>query len=220
MRNGPRFRWGNDYCLRPAVIRAYAGRRVLSYITILQPYRASYVVMTSFELSSLQDELPIPCPSFQERRALIWGSASRRLSNWSLLMGKTAYWITTELTNMYHIGNLIHSLITWMYCLVKSSYHITRVSTTWPFTQCQTAKIIARNAFCQLRSSESYEGRTEPNHMRKFCFMGQRLILFVRENYCNCASLGNSAQMSFSSAHTKSPNWGRANAFLTRANEL
>jgi hypothetical protein len=34
-------------------------------------------------------------------------------------------------------------------------------------------------------------------------FFGQRLILFVRENYYNCASSGNSAQFSFSSAHTK-----------------
>jgi hypothetical protein len=31
---------------------------------------------------------------------------------------------------------------------------------------------------------------------------------------------GNSAQMSFSSTHTKFPNQGRTNAFLTHANEL
>jgi hypothetical protein len=56
--------------------------------------------------------------------------------------------------------------------------------------------------------------------MRIF-FLGQRLILFVRENFCNGASRRRFPSNEFfkRAYSTKFPNRGRTNAFLTCANE-
>jgi hypothetical protein len=76
------------------------------------------------------------------------------------------------------------------------------------FTWYQKLKILAHNIFW-LHGLESYG---------EF-FMGKRLIPLVHENCCNCDSQGKSTQMSSSSTHTKCPNRGRANTFLTCTNE-
>jgi hypothetical protein len=54
-----------------------------------------------------------------------------------------------------------------------------RVLTTQPLTWGQTPKILAPNVYW-LHSLESYGN----------FFLGQELIPFVRNNYCNCASCG------------------------------
>jgi hypothetical protein len=55
------------------------------------------------------------------------------------------------------------------------------VLTTWPYNRCQTPKILAHNICFSCAVW---------NPMGNYIFLGQQLILFVRENYCNCASRG------------------------------
>jgi hypothetical protein len=83
--------------------------------------------------------------------------------------------------------------------------------TTWPFTRCQTPKILAGNVFFLVARFEILWG--------DFFFWASNWFRLCVKIIVIVHHVGNSAQMSFSSAHTKFPNWGRTSAFLTCANE-
>ncbi len=89
------------------------------------------------------------------------------------------------------------------------SHEIRLVSTTRSFTWCEMPKIFARNIFLLVAQFGTLLG----------FFLGQRLIPFVHEITVIFHHTGNSLQMSFSSGHTKFPNRGRTNTFLTCASE-
>jgi hypothetical protein len=75
--------------------------------------------------------------------------------------------------------------------------------TTRPFTRCQTPKILVHNVFF---------GCGGWNPLRNPFRLCVKIIVIVHH-------MRNSARMSFSSAHTKFPNQGRTNVFLTCTNE-
>jgi hypothetical protein len=61
-----------------------------------------------------------------------------------------------------------------------------RVSTTWPVTRCQTQKIFACNVFF-LSFFLFFFGLLGLKSFEDLFFFGQQLVLFVHENFCNCA---------------------------------